>query len=297
MSARDSDRIHATAKITEVPIAKLRVDMSYQRTPNQDFIDEISRDWDVIKSELILVSDRGEREESSGVEGGMFIVSGQHRVRAAHKLGLTKIHARVIDLTDELDPAAIEADYRLGTNRSIGDRSMDAFKAKVRKGDEEAVGLVKLLARFHTQINVDDINTDTGINAVSACELLYSRDDGASLGEALEVIRLAWGDITPKSASANMLKAIAWFIASHGLEADRGRFVEKLQSFTIVQLTARANQMQAMMGKSKWFNLYLVFFELYNEKLTQNRLTVNSKGSSHLVGASETKKGKRQDGK
>lgn len=274
----NSDDLHAESKITEVPISKLRVDMSYQRTPNQDFIDELAREWDVIKTELILVSDRGERPDDGSIEGGYFIVSGQHRVRAAHKLGLQRITARVIDLSKVEDPGAIEAHYRRGTNRSIGDRSMDVFKAKVREGDEDAVGLVALLRSHKTEINFGDAQLDSGINAVSACEQVYARDQGSVLNETLETIRIAWGEINPRNTSANMIKAISWFIASHGLETDRGRFVEKISQFTPVQLVSRANQMQAMMGKSKWLNLYFVFVELYNEKLIdRNKLKVNTK--------------------
>src|SRR5215471_2451508 len=93
------DDLHANSTIKEVLTEKIQVDRSYQRDPSIALIDKIADEWDLIASELVLVADRGVRPDASEVEGGLFIVNGQHRWRAARKLGHKKIWARVIDLT------------------------------------------------------------------------------------------------------------------------------------------------------------------------------------------------------
>ncbi len=293
-----SQELHITAKTMQVPISKLKVDRSYQRVPNQELIDEIAENWNPIKAEIILVADRGLRDADSDVDGGLFVVSGQHRVRAAHKLGLKTIEAKVIDLTRELDPAALEADYRIGANRRVSDQAIDTFKAKIRKGDEDALAIVALLKRHHTQINFDNPGEhETGVHAIACLELLYRRDQGSTLNETLELIRASWGEVNPTTATANLLKGLAWFINAHGLEADNRRLAEKLQAIRSVQLLSQARQLQSIQGKSLWMNVYMSVVGIYNDKLIErNKLQVNLKGATRLKSQSEEKGDRRSRG-
>lgn len=275
----DSEQIHHKSEIKKVPISKLHIDRSYQRAITQGLLDYLVKHWDVIASEIILVADRGDREEGSGVEGGMFIASGQHRARAAQLRGLKTIEARVIDLADVEDPAAVEAYYRRLANRRTPDRALDTFRAKVREGDEDALGLVKLLEKNHTQVNENPGDDKGGIDAVACLETLYARDGGSTLNETLEILQRAYGGLSNKVATSDMMKGVAWFIGHHSVEADSARLAEKLQTLTVSQIKARAQQTRGTMGKSMWVNVYLVVLDLYNEKLSNSkRLQVDLKG-------------------
>jgi len=278
-----SEMIHHNSKTIDIAIALLKIDRSYQRTPNQTLIDEIASQFDVIPAEMILVSDRGERDWGDKEplwEGRYFIVSGQHRVFAARKKGLTKIHARVIDLSNEENPAALEAYYRRLANRRIQDRSIDVFKTRVVEGDPTALAIVKILKRFNVEINYVPDN-EKGLNSISTVELIYERDQGSTLVETLELIQAVYGEIKPSTAGADMMKGFAWFISNHGLETDSKRLVEKLQTLTPSQLKGRAAQTRAVMGKALWTNIYIVMVDLWNEKLTpRNQLQLNFKSST-----------------
>lgn len=281
--AEISEMLKINSKTADIAIALLKVDRSYQRTPNQTLVDELASDWDIIAAEMILVSDRGERDwgdEEPEWEGRYFIVSGQHRVMAARKRGLTKIHARVIDLSEEEFPAKLEAYYRRKANRRIQDRAIDVFKTRIVEGDPDALAIEKILRRFGVEINfVPDNNS--GINSISAVEQLYQRDQGATLIETLELIQKVYGEIKPQTAGADMMKGISWFVSQHSLDVDSGRLVERMQTLTPSQLKGRAAQMKATMGKSTWMNVYIVLVDLYNEKLTpRNQLQLNFKSSS-----------------
>src|SRR5215831_12999620 len=74
--------LHASSKIIKVDLSKLRVDLSYERDPSRDLVDRITGDWNILAAGILLVSNRGAREGNE-VEGGLFLVDGQHRVLAA----------------------------------------------------------------------------------------------------------------------------------------------------------------------------------------------------------------------
>lgn len=278
-----SELLNVNSKTADIAIALLRIDRSYQRTPNQVLVDELASDWDIIAAEMILVADRGDRdwgEQEALWEGRYFIVSGQHRVMAARKRGMTKIHARIIDLSSEDDPPKLEAYYRRKSNRRIQDRAIDVFKGRIVEGDESALAIQKILARYGVAVNYTP-TSESGVNNITSIENLYERDQGATLVETLDLIKAVYGEIKPQTASADMIKGISWFISQHSLDVDASRMVEKMQTMTPSQLKGRASQMKATMGKSTWMNVYIVLVDLYNEKLTpRNQLQLNFKAST-----------------
>lgn len=272
---------HAKSKIGQVELAKLHVDRAYQRDLSMRLVDEIAANWDEVASELVMLADRGERnEEETGVKGGLFIVNGQHRTAAARKLQLPKIWARVIDLSETKDPAALEAELRLKTNVRMADRPLERFKAQLRAGDERSKRIVEILGRFDTEINETPV-ADMGINAVTVVETIYDVDDGGLLVETLEVLRDAYKVVQGKHASGALMKAAAWFIYKHAEEADRKRFIPRTSEAGIAALGRRARTIQSTMGGTLWLNYYRTLVDFYNERLTEkSKLKWNTTGSA-----------------
>lgn len=276
------NELHANSKIEKVPLAKLQVDFTYQRDTSEKLVDEIANNWDVIASELILVSNRGTRPAGGDVKGGYFIVNGQHRSKAAQKKGLDSIDARIIDLRKEDDPAAIEAGFRLKTNVRLGDRSLERFKAQLRAGDPESLAIQGLLKQFDAEINQQP-NTDTGINAVVTIEKIFRVDDGALLRDTLTLVKDVWKYVGGKYTSSPLMYGIAWFIEKHAEESDRTRLVSKLEGIGLAVLEQRARTIKLTMGGSLWVNYYRAIVELYNEQLREKkRLQWKLRGSQQL---------------
>lgn len=276
------DELHASSEIKEIPLNKLQVDSTYQRDTSETLVDKIANDWDVVASELILVSNRGTRDASGDVRGGLWIVNGQHRSKAAQKRGMEKIWARVIDLRKVEDPASVEATFRLKTNVRMGDRPLERFKAQLRAGDEQSIAIRDILASFGTEINTQT-NLETGINAVVAVEQIYQMNDGALLREVLQLIKDAWKYPGGKHAQASLLKGIAWFIDKHASESERSRLVTKLSGLGPNPLASRAATIRLTMGGSLWINYYRAIVDLYNDQLKEkNRLEWKIRGSQSL---------------
>jgi hypothetical protein len=270
--------IHANSKIMEVAIDKVQVDRSYQRDPSMALVDKIAEEWDIVASELVLISDRGPRPEGSEVGSGLFIVNGQHRLRAARKLGHKKIWARVIDLKAAEDPGKIEAEFRLKTNVRLGDRIHERFKAQLRAGDEESHAIVALLAKFDTEINLVP-TSEGGINCITTIELIYRVDEGALLRDTMEIIKGAVTVVGGKNVNAGWIKGLAWFIEKHSMECDRSRVIEKVSVMGVNGLERRARAMQSSFAGPLWINYYRALVDLYNEKLAvKNRLELSTRG-------------------
>jgi len=284
MQAADPTSLHANSKIRKIELRLLQVDLSYQREPSRNLVLKLIEDWDEVASELILVSDRGVRPEDGTVVGGLFIINGQHRTLAARELKLKTMDARVIDLSQHPDPAAVEAVLRLRTNVRLGDRSLERFKAQLRAGDEESIAIQKLLGRYKTQINFVP-NNDVGVNCVSAIESLWRWDDGVLLQEVVEVIVAAYGKMAGKSATAHLVRAIGWTLHAHAGVLDVQRLINKLEGIVPAGLEAKGKINASVMGKPLWFNIYRAILEEYNEKLTPtNKLEVIVKGSTKFGG-------------
>lgn len=277
------DELHATSRIEEVDLALLKIDSNYQRDISEKLVDNICETgWDQVAAELITVSDRGKRPDGGDVRGGLYIVNGQHRSKAAQKLGLTKVWARVIDLRKDEEPAKMEARFRLRTNVRLGDRPLERFKAQLCAGDEASLAIVKILASYGAEINIVP-TPDVGINAVSTIEALYRLDEGGLLRETLEVVRDAYGYVGGRNAGANQLKAICWFIEKHADESDRTRLVSKLQTIGGTALETRARTTQLSMSGALWVNYYRAIVDLYNESLREkSRLQWKLRGKSAL---------------
>lgn len=266
---------HQNSVISQVPLSNIQIDRSYQRAPSQSLVDEITANWSEVASELVLISNRGDRQD-----GGLFLVNGQHRTLAARKLGHETIWARIVDLSEVTDPGAVEADLRLKTNVRLGDRPLERFRAQLRSGDEASLNIVKILARFDTEIN-EQTDTSIGINCVATIEAVYGADEGALLTETLEVVRDTFGGFSGKGASAAMFKSVAWFVEKHGMESDRFRLCSRLKMAGPEGIHRRAVNQQSIMGGTLWLNYYRTIADYYNEGLQdKSKVQLNTRGAS-----------------
>lgn len=250
------DGFHAESKIVNVTLDSLNVDRSYQRDVSMTLVDQIRNNWDVVASELILVS---KREDDT-----LWIVNGQHRTAAASMLGEKKIWARVVE---GLNPEQ-EAALRLKTNVRLTDRPLERFRAQLKAGDPESLAIVKILDRVGTHANTNP-TPDEGINAISTVEAIYRIDEGSTLLETLEFIKATFGEVGGRKATAVLLRSIAWFILRHKQEANMERAQSELKGMGPAAFDRRSRTVAAAMGGPLWLNYYRSLVEIYNEGMTE----------------------------
>lgn len=278
------DEIHAQSKVGSVVLTKLQVDRTYQRVPSQNMIRRIADSWNLVASEMILVSDRGKRDPESEIKGGLFIVNGQHRVWAARRIGIDRLEARIIDLTGFDNPVGIEAAFRLQTGVRLGDKTFERFRAQLTAGDPESLAIVALLTKLDTKPQLQP--GEGGISAIASVETIYRLDgDGSLLRETLQTIKDSFGGFEGKKATAVSMKGFAWFIENHAEETNRDRLIERMSKITAAQADARARQFAGVQGGALWMNYYINILDLYNDGLTQKqKLQITRKGASSRLG-------------
>jgi hypothetical protein len=279
------DEIHAASKTAQVILSKLRVDRTYQRVPSQQMIKRIADNWNLVASEQILVSDRGKRPEGEDlIEGGLFLVNGQHRVWAARRIGIDKLEARIIDLTAFENPVGIEAAFRLQTGVRLGDKTFERFRAQLAAGDEESLSILGILTKLETKPMLQP--GDGGITAIASVESIYRLDgDGSLLTETLQTIKDTWGGFDEKKATAASMKGFAWFIENHAEETNRDRLIERMKKVTSAQADARARQFAGIQGGALWMNYYIHILDIYNDGLNKTqKLQIQRSGASSRLG-------------
>ena len=279
------DEIHAASKTVQVKLSVLRVDRTYQRVPSQNMIKRIADNWNLVAAEQITISDRGKRPEGEGeVDGGLFIVNGQHRVWAARRIGIDRLEARVIDLSAFDNPVGIEAAFRLQTGVRLGDKTFERFRAQLAAGDPESLTILSILTKLDTKPMLQP--GDGGISAIATIETVYRLDDdGTLLIETLQTIKDTWGGFDEKKATAASMKAFAWFIENHAEETNRDRLIERMSKITSSQADARARQFAGVQGGALWMNYYISILDIYNDGLLQKqKLQITRKGASARLG-------------
>jgi Family of unknown function (DUF6551) len=243
-----------------VQIAELQVDRSYQRDLNQNLVEKILRDWQMIATDAITVSRR--------TDGSLWIVNGQHRAAAAALANETEMIAFVYEgLT-----VAEEAALRLKANNNRQDTAQERFHGQLTSGNEESLAILRLAEEFGSTVNRSP-NKHSGINCVSALEMVFRLDGGLTLRQVFALLRDANIRLAGETATEPVLRGLAWFLRQHSHEYERNHLRKRLEVVGINDLLQRARAHQNSLRGSMWVNFYRAVVEVYNYRRSEaNRL-------------------------
>lgn len=288
-----------------VTIAEINVDPDYQRDLRHDLVNKIAREYDIVKAGPILLSTRS--------DGSVWCVDGQHRMAGALQAGETEMLANVIHGLSKED----EAELRLARNDRRPDTIYEVFRSRLVMGDKKAHALQEVVRQQGGEINTTGPSTSHGINAIASLEVIFDIDGtGAALGRTLRTIRQAFAEetppgetkrsvITPDTASANMLKAVTWFLAQHvdAREASLDEYAARLGSIGVDDLRRKAVSHKAANGGSAWLNWYRAMVEAWNYRRQEKNMirwkTVGSITQLGTTGGQKTawRSGRNQGGR
>jgi hypothetical protein len=250
-------------------IERIQIDPDYQRDVRHDLVNQIGRNFDIVKAGPILVSERQ--------DGSLWCVDGQHRMLGALQAGETEIFAHVVHGLSQ----AKEAELRLARNERRSDSIYEKFRSRLVMGDEKAHAVVEVIKQQGGVLNYNGANSHTGINAIQCVEQLYNADgNGVWLARTLRMIREAFTTenssvnvLNPENCSASMMKATCWFIAQHidSKEASWGEFASKLGTFGVDDIRRKAVSHKAANGGAMWVNYYRALVEIWNMRRTEAR--------------------------
>lgn len=259
-------------------IAEIQVDPDYQRDLRHDMVNQIAREYDIVKAGPILVSERD--------DGSVWCVDGQHRMTGAAQAGETQIFAHVVHGLTQ----AQEAELRLARNDRRSDSLAEKFRTRLVMGDEKAHAIVEVARQQGTEINLIP-NSNHGINAIATVEILYDIDGtGVWLARTIRAIKEAFGEdeLNPTTCSTSMLKAVCWFMAQHvdAHEANYDEFVNRVGAVGVDDLRRKAVSHKAANGGALWVNYYRAIVEVWNfRRQEKNLLRWKTVGSLLQLGA------------
>lgn len=224
-----------------IRLSDLKAHPNAQRQLRLEHGDAIAKAFDPAKLGTITVA-RTKR-------GQLWVVDGQHRVYAALKFldgdGEQCMRCMVIDVDTDADAATLF----LGLNNHKTVLTLDKFMVRVVAKDPIAVGIVAVLTEHGLRV-ARTRGTGT-VQAVDACEKIFSRQRGAALFD--RVIRIssgAWGT-DPDAYHAQILRGLDILLSKYGTQVDDTDLIRKLaKNGGPLGIIGQARDLRSVMGIS-----------------------------------------------
>jgi ParB-like chromosome segregation protein Spo0J len=221
--------------IEQLSIESLGIDRRVQRECNHTWVAKIARDFDPNQLGIITVSRRD--------DGCVVVLDGQHRIEALRRVGLEghEVDCRVlVGLTLEEEART----FRLLNNTSKPNL-IDHFLVRVVEGDEVALDVKKILAKFGWQPSRNKIAGS--FSAISTLEVIY-RSDRQAAWWTIQTVTEAWGNCLA-AAHGQIIAGLGGVYQRHGDEVNLSRMVQRLGAIDPLEFLTRARALAAARGR------------------------------------------------
>lgn len=210
-------QIKTHSKVELVPLSRMRVSQSAQRSLNTGRVDKLVVDFDPEQMGFPVVSFRA---------GQYWIIDGQHRVEALKSwLGkgweTQKIECRVYHGMNERE----EADMFDRLNNQLAVKTFDKFKVRVTAGRKTEVEVQKIVEREGLRISVS--KEDGSVGAVGTLVKIYERSGPDTLARTLRLARDSFGS---PGFTAQVLDGLSQLCQRYNGELKDDETVERLRS-------------------------------------------------------------------
>lgn len=208
-------------EVAQVPIDLLIIDPAVQRPLDKAKSDRMSAELNLDAIGLVCVSGRD--------DGTYSIIDGQHRVDALRTAGFIAdpIDCEIFRGLTLADEAAM---FRLRNARTAVQK-VDLFRVRVIEGDEIAIGIHHMLAKYGWTVRNGD--SDGYFSAVDAIEKVWRRDpDGLppAADRVIWTVTEAWGHAST-SVDKNIVAGLGAFYLRYGFEAEASDAINRLAKF------------------------------------------------------------------
>lgn len=241
-------RIEVTSQLRWVRLDQMKVNPQAQRSLNQAWADQLTKDFDPDRMGFIHVSLR---------DGWYYVIDGQHRRMAAVQyLGSDQcVQCHVYEhLTVEE-----EAQLFLDLNRQKAQDAMSKFKVALTAGLAVETDVDRIARALGLKIGSSAQLEE--ISCVSALLAAYKKRGPGPLSFALRVLRDAYGYEGFKREPINGLTLI---IDRYGNRVDEEQLVKRLKVKTLVELHRRGKALRESTGGAAEQCYACAFVEFYN---------------------------------
>jgi hypothetical protein len=216
--------VFGASHFMEIPVAQLKMDMSYQREFAETLVGRIVSRFDFNKYEPITVNARSSKD--------YYIVDGGHRKEAARRLGIETLTCRVIKISPD-----DEAGYFIDLNRQRRwVTPVQHFKAELRNGNPAAIEINRILES--RGLRVASSHSPQTVSCTGTLHKVYAKRGAIGLQRVMD-IALAWPDDEPRRFAGQLLQGVDLFCETQP-RVDFERLRSRLGSLSTGLLLSRA---------------------------------------------------------
>jgi hypothetical protein len=232
---------------------------AYQRGINYQWVDDLARMFDEDRCDPIVVSKRK--------DGSLFVISGQHRTRAAIKAGVKELLARVLEgLTYEQ-----EADYFFQDQKNRrGMRPTDAWNASLEAEHPNTVEINTIVHSLGGRVNRTPV-PEKGINCPHQLWKIHDNAGSKTLYEVLNLLNESWPEFKLGGVitDARFLAGMTFFVVNHEDEFKRDRVPKALNRIQPQKIRENAQRYRDL-GRKADEGYYLAIVDAYNKGLVED---------------------------
>jgi hypothetical protein len=246
---------------SEIRVSDLVIDMSYQRFPNEDKVNNIVKNFNQDALGVLICSIRE--------DGTIAVIDGGHRVAALRMMNLenSTVDCLVYFGLTIAEEAKI---FNLMNDNRTKPKTHDLFKAKVTAQDPEAVAINAILEKHNLQMT--NRPTNNAVRAAGTLSKLFKKNGAKNIDNTIDILKTAF-DSHSSTLSDAALTAISNILAIYP-EVDKARLIKalKLQVNSNLWASNGANISKQIKASDRSIGMSIVLIKDYNKKMKTNRL-------------------------
>lgn len=214
---------HATkSKVIRIEAQKLIIHPRAQRELRPAKLKQLMSEMDLDAIGVL----HGVEYEIDGVTA-IYIVDGQHRLRALLDLGLgewiveVKVH---LDIKDD----ARSSEIFLKLNNRVPVHPFDKFDNARKAGHADAIGITKIVTDHHLKISRQGASSN--LTCVTALTTVFAYDGGQALTNTLDTCIQAWGR-TAAALEGKLIEGIGILYKTYNGSIERPVLIKKLAKY------------------------------------------------------------------
>lgn len=246
---------------SEILVSDLVIDMSYQRFPNEDKVNNIVKNFNHDALGVLICSIRE--------DGTIAVIDGGHRVAALRMMNLenSTVDCLVYFGLTIAEEAKI---FNLMNDNRTKPKTHDLFKAKVTAQDPEAVAINAILEKHNLQMT--NRPTNNAIRAAGTLAKLFKKNGAKNIDNTIDILKNAF-DSHSSTLSDAALTAVSNILATYP-EIDKTRLIKvlKLQINSNLWASNGALISKQIKASDRSVGMSIALINDYNKKLKINRL-------------------------
>jgi len=256
----------------EIPVGDIKVDLAVQRAIVPSRLRKLSRFFDPILLGELLVSRRE--------DGNLYILDGQHRLRAASNgAGVAAVNCEVFTGLSRAD----EARLFMGRNDRAGIASLDRDRNLATSGDQDTLN-VQMAAQGAGFVFIANKAEDStyrdraaGIQIMRDAERRKHVESSgtAHLGRVFQLYARIWGN--QDAPESSVLKALSKILLTKGADVDEDRLYERLRGLPPQQLDQSARDLREQVSQARGISLVRACIERIADQYNRGLPTDSAK--------------------